>query len=110
MSVTTRHQVGNGDHTPFIFKQFETPPKHPHKQPCEKNIKSTQTQMANVRHNPLYSFENPFGTPSKTPKGENGLVTMVHPDKIKHFLEEQAHENQKNLGIYKCSGERKSMS
>ena len=53
--------------------------------------------MANVRHNPLYSFENPFGTPFEMPKDMNGVVIMVHLDEIKHFLEEQAHETQKTL-------------
>ena len=43
MPVTIRHQVGNGDHTPFIFKLLETPPKCPHKQPCDKNLESAQT-------------------------------------------------------------------
>ena len=53
--------------------------------------------MTTIRHNSLYSFENPFSTPSKTPKDTNGIVTMVHPDEIKHCLEEQAQENQKTL-------------
>ena len=53
--------------------------------------------MNNIGHNLLYSFENPFGTPSETPKGENSLVTMVYPNKIKCRLEEQACENQKAL-------------
>ena len=97
MPVTTRHQLGNGDHTPFIFKQLETPSKHPRKQPCDKNIESTQTQMANVWHNPLSSFENPFGTPSKTPKDTNGIVTMEHPNEIKCLLEEQACETQNTI-------------
>ena len=48
MPVTTRHQVGNGDYTPFIFKQLETPPKCPHNQPCDKNLESAQTKMVNV--------------------------------------------------------------
>ena len=68
MSVTTRHQVGNSDHTPFIFKQLETPPKYPRKQPCVKDLKSTQMKIPNVQHNMLYNFENTFGTPSKTPR------------------------------------------
>ena len=96
MSVTTRHQVGNGAHTPFIFKKLETPPKRPRKKPCDKNLKSAQTQMANIRHNLLYSFENPFVTPFETPEGQNSLITMVHPDEIRRCLEEQVCENQKN--------------
>ena len=97
MPITTRYQIGNGNHTPFIFKQLETPPKRPHKKPCDHNLESTQTQMANVRHNPFYSFKNPFGTPFETPNDINGIVTMVHPDEIKHRLKEQARETQRTL-------------
>ena len=97
MPVTTRHQVGNSDHTPFIFKQLETPPKQPRKQACDKNPKSAQPQMANVWHNPFYSFKNPFGTPFEAPNDTSSIVTMVHPDEIKHCLEEQARETQKTL-------------
>lgn len=82
MSVTTRHQVGNDDHTHFIFKQLETPPRCPHKQPCVEDIKSTQTQKTNIRHNTLHNFENPFGTPFETLKGEKKLITMVHPNGV----------------------------
>ena len=57
----------------------------------------TQTQMANVWHNPLYSFENPFGTPFETLKDTNSIVIMVHPDEIKRCLEEKAYENPKTL-------------
>ena len=99
MPVTTRHQVGNGDHMPFISKQLKTPHKCPCKQPCDKNFESSQTQMANVQHNPLYSFENPFGTPSKTPNDTSGIVTMVHPNEIKHHLEEETCETQRTLDV-----------
>ena len=97
MPVTTRHQVGNDNHTPFVFKQLETPPKWPRKQPCDHNLKSAQTQIINVRHNPLYSFENPFGTPSETSNDTSGIVTMVHPNEIKCCLEEQTRETQRTL-------------
>ena len=62
-----------------------------------KDLKSTQTKISNIRHNLLYSFENSFGTPFETPKGENSLIDIVHPDEIKRHLEEQARENQKTL-------------
>ena len=97
MEVKTRHQVGNGDHTPFIFKKLETPPKCPRKHPCDNNIESPQAQTANVQHKLLYSFENLFGTPFETPKDTNDIVTMVHLNEIKHFLEEQARETQNTL-------------
>ena len=97
MLVTTRHQVVNGNYMPLIFKQLETPPKQPRKQPCDHNLESTQTQMANVQHNPLYSFENPFGTPFETPNDTSSIVTMVHLDEIKCHLEEQAREKQRTL-------------
>ena len=44
--------------------------------------------MANIWHNPLYSFENPFGAPFETPNDTSVIVTMVHPDEIKFYLEE----------------------
>ena len=53
--------------------------------------------MTNIWHNPLYSFENPFGTPFETPNDTNGIVTMVHPNEIKCHLEEQACETQRTL-------------
>lgn len=82
MPVTTRFQFGNGIHTPFIFKKLETPPKQPHRQPCVEYPECTQTQTTNVRHNPLYNFENSFGTPFEALKGENILITMVHPNEV----------------------------
>ena len=54
----------------------------------------SQMQIANVQHNPLYSFENPFGTPFDTPMGEN-ILTNMHPEEIKCRLEEKAHENER---------------
>ena len=97
MPVTTRHQFGNDNHTPFIFKQLETPPKCPCKQTCVEDPKSIQTQTANIWHNPLYSFKNPFRTPFETPQGANSLVTMVHPDEVQCRIDKQAHEDQKIL-------------
>ncbi len=95
MLFTTKFQVGSGSHTPFVFKQLETPPKHPCGQPCVEDPEHIQMQTANIRHNPLYSFENPFGTPCETPKGENSLVPMVHLDEVQHYLEEKVHKNQR---------------
>ena len=97
MPVTTRHQVGNGNHTSFVFQQLETPPKRSRKQLCDHNLESVQTQTVNVRHNPLYSFENPFGTPSKTSNDTSNIVNMVHPNEIKRRLGEQARETQRTL-------------
>lgn len=53
--------------------------------------------MANVWHNPLYNFENPFGTHLKTPNDTNSIVTMVHPNEIKRHLEEKVCETQRTL-------------
>ena len=48
-----------------------------------------------IRHNPLYNFENPSGTPNGTPKGKNNSVTMVHPEEVLHHLKEQVCDNQR---------------
>ena len=57
--------------------------------------KPIEPQETSVRHNPLYNFENPSDTPCGTPKGENGLVTMVNPEEVLRRLEEQACDNQR---------------
>ena len=54
-----------------------------------------QPPATSVRHNQLYSFENPSGTPCETPKGENDSATMVHPEEVLRHLEEQAHDNRR---------------
>ena len=109
MPVTTRHQVGNGNHTSFVFQQLETPPKRSRKQLCDHNLESVQTQTVNVRHNPLYSFENPFGTPSKTSNDTSNIVNMVHPNEIKRRLEEQARETQRTLDAIYATEEKTNM-
>ena len=62
-----------------------------------EELDSSRAQMANIWHNLLYSFENPFRTPFETPNNTSGIVIMVHPDEIKCHLEEQAHETQRTL-------------
>lgn len=72
---------------------METPPKRPRKKLCVEDPKPTQTQIGNIWHNPLYSFENPFGTPFETSQGAYSLVTMVHPDEVQRRIDEQARED-----------------
>ena len=93
MLVTTRFQVGSGNHTPFVFEQLETPPRRPHRQPCMTDQEPIKPLATSVRHNPLYSFENPSVTPCGTLKGENGSVTMVHPEEVLRLLEEKTCDN-----------------
>ena len=95
MPVTTRFQVGSGSHIPFIFEQLETPPRRPHRQHCTTDPKPIKPPATSVRHNPLYSFENPYGTPCGTPKDENSSVIMVHPKEVLRHLEEQACDNRR---------------
>ena len=95
MPVTTRFQVESGNHTPFVFEQLETPPRCPHRQPCTTDPEPIVPLANSVRHNPLYSFENPSGTPCGTPKGLNDSVTMVHPEEVLRRLEEKAHDNRR---------------
>ena len=93
MPVTTRFQVGSGNHTPFVFEQLETPPRRPRRQPCTIDLETIKPPATSVRHNQLYSFENPSGTLCRTPKGQNDLVTMVHPEEVLRRSEEQARDN-----------------
>ena len=59
------------------------------------DLEPIEPPTTSVRHNPLYSFENPSSTPCGTPKGKNDSVTMVHPKEVLHRLEEQVHDNQR---------------
>lgn len=54
-----------------------------------------RTQEANIWHNLIYSFENPFSTPFDTPRGENNVSLTMHLKEIKFHLEEQERENER---------------